>query len=182
MNKMLLAMAGAFALPCTAHSAVLTYDISAAFEGGFNVSGTFQLDNLGPASSQFSNIDLLVNGTEQLNTLAQVVTSAPGNHTGLVLPGFSNADQSLEILPAFVATYVNNFEVRDIETQDLIQADTSFVTFDGTTFNFYALLSGTITKETSPIPEPASWALMIGGFAVVGGAMRGRSTITSSLA
>jgi hypothetical protein len=118
-----------------------------------------------------------VNGTEQLNTLAQMGTSAPGNHTGLVSPGFSNADQSFEILPAFIATYINSFEIRDIETQNLIQLDTSFVTYDGTNFNIYALLSGTITKEPSPVPEPASWPLMIGGFAVVGIAMRNRSKV-----
>jgi hypothetical protein len=32
----------------------------------------------------------------------------------------------------------------------------------------------TFDSVTSAAPEPASWALMLGGFGLVGGAMRGR--------
>ncbi|MBB5984488.1 MULTISPECIES: FxDxF family PEP-CTERM protein [Sphingobium] len=39
--------------------------------------------------------------------------------------------------------------------------------------------SGTATFSVSPIPEPASWALMIGGFALVGSAMRRRAVKVS---
>ena len=31
---------------------------------------------------------------------------------------------------------------------------------------------------TSPAPEPASWALMLGGFGLIGGAMRRRATVS----
>jgi hypothetical protein len=39
----------------------------------------------------------------------------------------------------------------------------------------------TIT-EASPAPEPASWAMMVGGFGLVGGALRGRTKATVRLA
>jgi len=32
----------------------------------------------------------------------------------------------------------------------------------------------TVTPDASAVPEPASWAMMIGGFALAGGALRGR--------
>ena len=38
----------------------------------------------------------------------------------------------------------------------------------------YRFASGSLTTETASVPEPASWAFMLGGFAMVGGAMRSR--------
>jgi len=39
---------------------------------------------------------------------------------------------------------------------------------------FYEDVTGTITYSFDAAPEPASWALMLGGFGLVGGAMRSR--------
>ena len=36
-------------------------------------------------------------------------------------------------------------------------------------------LTGTVARLTAAVPEPASWAMMVGGFALVGGALRRRS-------
>jgi hypothetical protein len=38
-----------------------------------------------------------------------------------------------------------------------------------------ASYSGTVNYTVSPVPEPATWAMMIGGFGLVGGAMRRRT-------
>ena len=37
-------------------------------------------------------------------------------------------------------------------------------------------VGGTITYRLGPVPEPASWALMLGGFGLVGGVLRRRSS------
>lgn len=44
----------------------------------------------------------------------------------------------------------------------------TFGVIDGSTF------PGRTFQPTAPVPEPASWALMIGGFGLVGGAIRAR--------
>jgi hypothetical protein len=38
------------------------------------------------------------------------------------------------------------------------------------------IYTGTVTFTSSPVPEPASWAMMIGGFGLIGAAMRRRTT------
>ena len=43
--------------------------------------------------------------------------------------------------------------------------------------NLWAFQTG-----TPSVPEPASWAMMVGGFGVVGGALRGRRKATISFA
>lgn len=46
-------------------------------------------------------------------------------------------------------------------------------------------VEGITATESAPlaaVPEPASWAMMVGGFGLVGGALRRRSRITSKLA
>ena len=42
-------------------------------------------------------------------------------------------------------------------------------------------LNGTVTTM-APVPEPASWVMMIGGFGIVGGAMRRRRTVNTKTA
>jgi len=45
--------------------------------------------------------------------------------------------------------------------------------FNGMNFDLLEV-GGTVTYYLGPVPEPASWALMLGGFGMVGGAMRSR--------
>ncbi|MFS0735538.1 PEPxxWA-CTERM sorting domain-containing protein [Sphingomonas sp. 1P06PA] len=47
-------------------------------------------------------------------------------------------------------------------------------TAPGTTYSY------AVTFATTAVPEPAAWALMIGGFGAVGGTMRARRRITQS--
>jgi hypothetical protein len=42
-----------------------------------------------------------------------------------------------------------------------------------------AVINFTANTQTAPVPEPASWAMMIGGFALAGGALRRRKMAVS---
>jgi hypothetical protein len=59
----------------------------------------------------------------------------------------------------------------------LIGAD--FVNADG---NIDGFKLSNLTINTPAVPEPASWAMMISGFGLVGGAMRRRSTMQAAVA
>jgi len=56
---------------------------------------------------------------------------------------------------------------------DAENSNTGQMTWAPTTLNFRALL-------VSSAPEPASWAMMLGGFAAIGGAMRSRRRLVVS--
>jgi hypothetical protein len=49
-----------------------------------------------------------------------------------------------------------------------------FLGNDSSGFEWDADIGATKVAETSAAPEPASWAMMLGGFGLVGGAMRAR--------
>lgn len=52
---------------------------------------------------------------------------------------------------------------------------TSAGRFDSVLLTSYDVLNiGSVSYDTAPVPEPASWMLMIGGFGAIGGAMRRR--------
>ncbi|RYY35001.1 MAG: PEP-CTERM sorting domain-containing protein [Sphingomonadales bacterium] len=46
----------------------------------------------------------------------------------------------------------------------------------GSYFDYVAIDNINFTQVTGAVPEPASWALMIGGFGIAGGALRRRAT------
>ena len=50
------------------------------------------------------------------------------------------------------------------------------LTFRGRNDPSYSALTNVNVTESAAVPEPASWALMLGGFGLVGGAMRSRKT------
>jgi hypothetical protein len=54
--------------------------------------------------------------------------------------------------------------------QGLNQLHLSF----GASSNFVVYATGIPDGASSPAPEPASWAMMVGGFGLIGGAMRSR--------
>jgi len=58
------------------------------------------------------------------------------------------------------------------------------ITFSGVGGGFESLRQVRLIGETrvSPVPEPASWAMMIGGFGLVGGAMRRRRSAAVTFA
>ncbi|WP_414900967.1 FxDxF family PEP-CTERM protein [Sphingomonas flavalba] len=60
-----------------------------------------------------------------------------------------------------------------------IGAGTHSIFVEGTWGTNGGSYSGTLNFLPAAVPEPAAWALMIAGFGLVGGAMRGRRRVTS---
>ncbi|MFS0736897.1 PEPxxWA-CTERM sorting domain-containing protein [Sphingomonas sp. 1P06PA] len=109
--------------------------------------------------------------------------------------GFPDGDSYLSLYSgSFDASdpLTNLIAVDDDSGTDLLSlinftltAGTSYIavvtSFDNGVFGTYDLTisgPGAITLAGGPaVPEPAAWALMIGGFGMVGGAMRRRQTV-----
>jgi hypothetical protein len=58
----------------------------------------------------------------------------------------------------------------------------SYLSPNGQPFSAAGLATVSITRVESPVPEPATWAMMIGGFGLIGGALRRRRAATPALA
>lgn len=166
MIRSLLAGAAlaAIALP-TAASAAVTFDVSGTFVGGGSFSGFVTTsDNL-------------------MSLLDFSVTTTPGGGTWPYpfFPGdtYTKAGaSSVTALPNnyIYATYPDSDQLRLYFAGALTQ---SGVALDQTAGEFVSKIgmrtvgSGALTRRVAAaVPEPATWALMILGFGMVGGAMR----------
>lgn len=102
------------------------------------------------------------------------------------LQGFNSGDPVTSDFTVALGSFTANL----VATPDLMQRSLSFVasasdpaavlSFATTTSPDSVhgpILSGiTVTDTTAAVPEPASWAMFIGGFGMLGGAMRRRRT------
>jgi hypothetical protein len=127
---------------------------------------------------------------------------------GLTFPNaFANSLEKIDAAPKVSSTFLNFDTLLYGETfievhwgnipnplggKPLANNITAFYKFDaGTTgldkifLNFQTASNAIVYKTGTPpppppaVPEPATWALMLGGFAIVGSAMRRRSTAVS---
>lgn len=102
---------------------------------------------------------------------------APGTHS-LTAGVYNLVTNSFVQISTVTATQSNNFDTLfTTYTVDFSSAagfeNIQFVSFDGTASKDVFLDNVSI----SAVPEPASWALMITGFGLVGGAMRRRQAV-----
>lgn len=86
---------------------------------------------------------------------------------------FSAYDAGGNLLETFTTNAGNGWAVRALTSDGIARLD--LTTTDG---GYYGLDQLTFDLVSAPaVPEPAAWALMIGGFGMVGGAMRQRRAI-----
>lgn len=79
----------------------------------------------------------------------------------------------------FTALSTGKFEAWSLDNLQLAAGSHTLVvkgSSNGTAANS-ASYSGTLNILASAVPEPASWALLVGGFALVGGAMRRKKPV-----
>ncbi|MFS0737192.1 PEPxxWA-CTERM sorting domain-containing protein [Sphingomonas sp. 1P06PA] len=86
---------------------------------------------------------------------------------------FSAYDAGGNLLETFTTNAGNGWAVRALTSDGIARLD--LTTTDG---GYYGLDQLTFDLVSAPaVPEPAAWALMIGGFGLVGGTMRQRRAI-----
>lgn len=151
---------------------VLSYVFNAgagAGQIGFNLEGYLSLDGLGCCTDIF-NVDLngstLLNGSYDLGGGGSNVTNflIAGGSFSSMSNGFFNGGSGTGSLPV---TFLNGLNTITFS----YSGDPQTLGDEGWGLNSL-LVTG--NAFTSAVPEPATWAMLLMGFAAIGGAMRSR--------
>lgn len=114
----------------------------------------------------------------QLIMPTNVYDTRQGSLSQQWLVGGSIADLSLAAGDYYASFYADNLGVMTFGggNGSLLQKDHGNGTYASVGDNAGYLLLGHGTDNVRAVPEPASWAMMVGGFGLIGGAMRRRRT------
>jgi hypothetical protein len=167
MRKLVLSLVGATVLAVgSAASAAVTVDASSMTWSGpttTNTTTTIGYTDTGLANP-FSEWLQFTSDLGGLYSIVASTSSASVNFTSIVLTG---PNGPFNLLPGFDNGTVEFWSLDNFN----LQAGTYTLTLNGTNSQTGAL-SGNITMN--PVPEPATWAMMLLGFGAVGFAMRRR--------
>jgi len=154
----------------TVHTKYLFSDQGSTYQdfGDTTVSGdTLLASSLGDVGG----VDLHANGSNLNVTFNQGFDGdlwMPASFNGFVVFDDTNSLAAITGVSINGSTTLGGFD----NSRITFDADHIFVNWQGLTFNNGDVLS--LSANTGAVPEPASWALMLGGFGLVGGAMRSR--------
>jgi len=138
-----------------------------------------------------------VNLTFDLPDSPTVTFAAPGEGFAITTPTVLNGNPVAEsvtflntnynIFPGISGGFSYDGSVNNVfQGAQLYSGAESAPTFLMGTFNLTQYQTGAagtlVISESGAVPEPASWALMLGGFGLVGGAMRSRRKASVSFA
>jgi len=134
--------------------------------GGVNSTGNFPnglsyLDAYGPIRLDFASAVTGFGFQFVSNNVDVLVSAYDGSDNLLESDVFSIA--GLSLLSGYPTGYAG--------IDGLSGIDHAIIT---TTMGHNSIYVGPVNAATGAVPEPASWALMLGGFGLVGGAMRSR--------
>lgn len=146
--------ATAFLIPASAQATVI-FNVNGTFQGGGTLTGTFS-----------------TNDTFTALEAVNLTTTAFGtnNYTNV-------ASGSLSILPNFMQFNLST-PLRQLNIFFSPALSASGATIGAGSYeaqgniNNWRALSGTVTAATAAVPEPATWAMMLVGFAAIGLGMR----------
>ncbi len=151
-----------------ASAAIINVKLNGTTQDNKTFGGSFDFDDQGKGFSQYSNVKVLSSGFT-FDTI-QTTFTVPGTSTFGIL--FTEANSGGAGFQLRFDALSDGFTLRAITGNQ--------VTFGGTTYPpsgvFVPIASGTLTTSVvSSVPEPATWAIMIAGFGLVGVAMRRRA-------
>ena len=146
-----------------------------SFDYKFTATGN---DNLLTVGYSFdftgSNADPKINGMGAFTLdLEEIIQGKPSVPVSFLMTDAVNGS----FTGALKAGHDYELKIRDSEgllLPDSLFGNRELDLHDTATFNFNIGNDGTGGGGTGAVPEPASWALMLGGFGMVGGAMRSR--------
>jgi len=154
------------------HSQYLYDSVSSVYEdyGNTTVTGVTQLtDHLGGVPG----IRLLASGSNLTASFADEPYGGtywnPASFNGFVVFDDTNTAGAITNVTINGATNMAGFDSSRIS----FDADHIFINWQGLSFDNSTVVSLDLNGG-SAAPEPASWAMMLGGFGAIGGAMRSR--------
>jgi len=165
MRMMLCAALAALMASGSAHATVFTYSVAGIFEDGSTLSGSFAFDNEAVGFARYSDTKVSISSIGSLLDIPEALLT---NQTIQAIY-FRNA--AYNYVGIAFARSAPSFGDVSFGTQSLLPPSSYRIAGSNQSF---ALTSGSITDVTGAVPEPASWAMMIAGFGLVGGAMRRR--------
>jgi PEP-CTERM motif len=176
MRNLLLNAVGALAIVCSATAANAAITVN----GGSVVNLSVPTPTVGPSGLTINfgqqPIGALQMGSFSFNTdaptyLANILVGT--STTGETITSASLLGPGLAISPTFTAFTIGG--VSGLGTSNVFLMANSTYTFSFTgAGNNDAAVGGNISLELAPVPEPATWGMMLVGFAGIGMAMRRR--------
>jgi len=152
----------------------VTWLVSGAFDDGSTLAGSFTLNQYGFVSAVdlttqsqgvFTGVNYVLQPTFPANNGFNFLEIDPGPYTGALRLNFDGpiADANGPIAGT-VSILSTSFECQNSQNCQAAGGNTRF------------LVGG---SASSSVPEPASWAMMIAGFGMVGAAMRRRRGVSA---
>lgn len=130
-----------------------------------------EIVSYGLAFPQASYLDSLSSG--QVYTLGGHTTAAFGPNALNQTVSFNPFDLTPYVAPSF------NVTLTTLTGVTILGGGGNITSAIDTSLGYDATVTYTYTAP-SPAPEPATWALMLGGFGVVGAALRRRATVATA--
>jgi len=152
-------------------SAIAAFAAAAASASVYNIEGTF---DVGPDASVSLDLDLTAGPT-----LPSAVTAISGTVDGDAITGLSSYAAADNILLSVTPYYVDVGGISFTTSADTYNFyaynNANYVCAESEDGACYYSQGNTASNLTvTQVPEPATWALMVAGFAALGGGLRAR--------
>ena len=179
-----VALCAAAIAPASVHAAVIPGPVLDNFDAGWTTAGVSFSANDNSVLTGFTFQSQGQGDTVVLTDSSGTVLHAVGTSGGAVVVNWALSAgntywllQTTESNARFTdwgSAAPSDADISLVATGIFAMSVSDAVNGGGISSNMYWAAFNDITTNGSPAPEPASWAMMLGGFGLVGGAMRGR--------